>query len=155
MVFHSRFLDHVPFSTLRPREGAPMALSALERAERALKNGLADPSTLMYSSSTGLIYNAKTGKLFNGKVRIASELPEDKFERIVSVKNGIDESALVRLKTGEKYYFQSGNKEKTFPINLSAEEIKEQTERLIRADDSFYSKLMENFSKRKIFTTKK
>ena len=147
MQFHSRFLDHSPFSFIS-REYAPTAATMLERAERRLKSRLVSPDKLMYSPQTCLIYTAKTGKLFNGKFAISSPLPEDKFERVVHVKDGKDVSALVRLKTGENYFAQVGEKERTYKIDLSPQEISDQTQRMLMTDEKVYSEMTDTYNKK-------
>ena len=153
MHFRSKFLDHVPFSTLGSNRYTQKALTAAERAEKKLQQRLVNPDRLMYRGGEDKIFDSETRRLFTGIVRIDNG---DKFERILRIKNGTEASSLVRVKGGKNYQAEIvGGNSKKFDTGLSTEELTEQTEKMIKADEAFYNKMLENFKKRKLFTIKK
>lgn len=161
MIFRSKFLDRVPFENFnrrileqRARMAAQQVKTVFERAEDKLQERLVPIDRLMYRGGNDKIFDTQTRVLFNGIVRIDNG---DKFERILRIKDGSEAASLVRVKGGKNYQAEIIRKDKVkkFDTGLSAEEIAEQTEKMLKADEAFYRQMMENFKKRKIFTINK
>lgn len=155
MTFHSRFLDHVPFQ-FSHYDSSQVILSAAEKAENLLQRKLVPVSRLMYRGGEDKIFDKQTRKLFTGVVRIASDLPEDKFERILRIKDGREVFSLVRVKGGKNYQAEViGGAAKKFDTGLSDEEIAQQTDKMLTTDKNFYQTMMKNFKNQKFITIKK
>ncbi len=154
MIFRSRFLDHEPFSTLRPR--VYEATKTLEeRAEEKLRSRLVGVDRLMYRGGEDRIFDTQTRRLFTGKVLIDTG-KDGLFERILRIKDGIEKAALVRIKKGKNYHAEIvGGASKKFKTGLSPEELAVQEEKLLEADKNFYEQMKKNFFSRRFVTIKK
>lgn len=117
----------------------------LDDPEERLKKRLVNYETLMIDFYTGDIKDMNTGKLFTGKYVV----PAQKLEHIYHVKNGKTVGSLVRMVTGQKQWAQRGeyDKEYNFTLNniLSNEEAKNETIKMIEADDFAEERMRHNF----------
>ena len=134
-----------PFEGLNARIYAQRAKALIERAERKLQSRLVSSDRLMYDYETSGILDASTGKMFTGKFSI----PADKFERIVHVHEGVPIANLVRIKGGKNFHLEIvGHDAKIFKLDLPAQEIQEQTAKMLEADNAVFQKMADRFAQK-------
>ena len=137
--------NRVPFEDLNSRIFAARCAALRQKANEILQQRLTNPNNLMYNFEAGGIVDVLTGKLFSGKFLI----PADKFERIVKVHKGQELSSLVRLKNGQNYYAEiTGHEPKYFKTALDAQEIEEQTKKMLDADQKIYDQMVDRYVSR-------
>ena len=113
------------------------------RADENLKKKLTDHKTLMIDFHTGYIKDAKTGKVFTGKILVDA----DKFEHIHDIRNGVTIGGMVRLKkSGQKQWACYGNHTKFYKLKIPFEEAKNETFKMIEADNLAESQMRDNFN---------
>ena len=142
MIFRSKFLDHVPFSTLSAKRYSEPVLSGIALAEDRLTKKWVGVERVKYRGGNDKIFDTQTGHLFSGIVHYDCG---DKFERILRIKDGNEVFSLIRTKNGKPFQAEivDGHVKK-FKTDISPEEI----EAIEEADKGFWKQMKKNFLNR-------